>query len=215
MNQIGAAIKRLREERGWTQSQLGALLGLDHTSIARRENGRTRVKAGERPVFAKAFGMSLREFDEAWREWEATRTRGGPGIPVINRAPAGQIVDYEEYGVDSGQGMEYLDWGDVSDRLAFAVVVCGDSMEPTLSDGDQLVLSPVDPYRADGKLEDGKIVFVRFTAEHGGGCTLARFFSGLDGSVELRKDNRAYRVIECRREDVERVAVAIERRVKL
>ena len=215
MNPMGEAIKRLREERGWTQGRLGELVGLDHTNIARRESGRTRVKPSERPVFAKAFGLSVVEIDEHWRQWEVTRTQGGNGIPVINRAPAGMIVDYEEYGVDSGQGVEYLDWGSVADRLAFAVIVCGESMEPSLADGDQLVLSPVDPYRADGKLEDGKIVFARFTAEHGGGCTLARFFGEEGGRVLLQKDNPRYKAIRCDREGIELVAVAIERRTKL
>ena len=215
MNPLASTIKRLREERGWTQGQLGERVGLDHTNVARRENGRTRIKPSERPVFAKAFGMSLLEFDEQWREWEVTRTQGGHGIPVINRAPAGMIVDYEEHGVDSGQGVEYVDWGAISDRLAFAVIVCGESMEPSLTDGDQLVLTPVDPYRGDGKLEDGKIVLARFTAEHGGGCTLARFFAEEDGRILLQKDNPRYKAIRCDREDIELVSVAIERRVKL
>jgi hypothetical protein len=49
------------------------------------------------------------------------RTRGGLGIPIINLAPAGRIVDYEEYGVDSGQGWEYVEQGDIEDPLAFGV----------------------------------------------------------------------------------------------
>src|SRR5690606_29742633 len=141
-------IKRLREEHGWTQAELGQKVDLDGTNIARREMGRTTVKAAERFRFAQALGMSTTEFDEQWRQWIVPRTRGGHGIPVINRAPAGQIVDYEEYGVDSGQGYEYIDFGTITDSHAFAVVVVGDSMQPTLADGDQLVLSPVDPYKA-------------------------------------------------------------------
>lgn len=37
MNAMGETIKRLREERGWTQGELGAKVGLHHTNIARRE----------------------------------------------------------------------------------------------------------------------------------------------------------------------------------
>ena len=109
-----------------------------------------------------------------------------------NRAPAGQIVDYEEYGVDSGQGYEYVDFGSVTDPLAFCVIIVGHSMQPTLNDGDQLVLSPVDPYKADERLVDGRIVFVRFTREHDGGCTVARFFDDGDGRVRLHKDNPTF-----------------------
>jgi transcriptional regulator with XRE-family HTH domain len=219
MTALGDAIRKLREERGWTQEELAAKVGMDRTNLARRENGKTRVKPTERPDFAKAFGMSLVEFDEQWRDWMVTRTNGAAGIPVINRAPAGLIMDYEEYGVDSGQGYEYIDFGAMSDRLAFAVVVVGDSMRPTLTEGDYLVLSPLDPYKPHAdRLKNGAIVFVRFTNEHSGGCTLARFFEdGPPGSgkVRLQKDNPAFAPIVCNREDIQLLALAIERRVKL
>lgn len=152
----------------------------------------------------------------AGRDWIETHSRGTPGIHVINRAPAGQIMDYEEYGIDSGQGYEYLDLGDINDNLAFAVVVVGKSMEPTLRDGDYLVLSPLDPYKPhNDRLGDGAIVFVRFTYEHSGGCTLARFFDEGDGKIRLQKDNPAYAAINCDREDIQSLAIAVERRVKL
>lgn len=212
---IGAAVKRLREERGWTQAELGEKVGLDGTNIARRETGRTRVKPHERFKFAEAFGMTVTAFDEQWRQWTVTRSRGGNGIPVINRAPAGQIIDYEEYGVDSGQGYEYVDFGAVTDPLAFCVIVTGNSMEPTLTDGDRLILSPTDPYKADERLKDGVIVFVRFTKEYGGGCTLARFYCEDEGRLCLHKDNPAYGRIRCDRTEIESIAVAIERRVRL
>ena len=215
MTGIGEAIKRLREEHGWTQAQLGEKVGLDGTNIARRETGRTRVKADERFLFAKAFGMSVVDFDEQWRQFTMTRTRGAPGIPIINRAPAGQIVDYEEYGVDSGQGYEYVDFGQIKDEMAFGVVVVGKSMEPSFSDGDYVIFTPCDPYKDDGKLQNGKIVFIRFTQEYGGGCTLARFFAEDDGKIRLHKDNPAYKPIYCTRDDVQLVAIAIERRMKL
>jgi len=217
MTALGAAIKRLREEHGWTQEELADKVGLDRTGIARRENGKIRVRGNERPKFAQAFGMTLIEFDEQWRDWIVTRSRGAPGIPVINRAPAGQVIDYEEYGVDSGQGYEYLDLGDINDNLAFAVVVVGDSMEPALSEGDYIVLSPLDPYKPhNDRLKNGAIVFVRFTIEYReSGCTLARFFPGEDGQIRLQKDNPHYPPIICAREDIQSMAIAVERRVKL
>ena len=216
MSLLGQTIKRLREEHGLTQAQLGQLVGLDGTGIARREVGKTRVRAGERVKFAKAFNMSLVQFDDQWRDWQVERTQGGPGIPIINRAPAGIVIDYEEYGVDSGQGFEYVDWGDIEDKLAFGVIVVGDSMEPALHDGEKVILSPIDAYRPSDLLQDGKIVFVRFSPEYnGGGCTLARFYAEEDGQIRLHKDNPAYRPIVCSREAVQSAAVAVERRAKL
>lgn len=215
MTAIGQCIKRLREEHGWTQAELGAKVGLDGTNIARREAGRTKVKAAERIKFAQAFGLGVVDFDEHWRQWSVPRTRGGAGIPVINRAPAGQIIDYEEYGIDSGQGFEYIDFGTITDPQAFAVIVVGDSMQPVLDEGDQLVLSPVDPYKADDRLTNGRIVFARFTIEHGGGCTLARFFDEGRGQIRLHKDNPNYAPVNCDREAIQGLAIALERRVRL
>lgn len=215
MSAIGLAVRRLREERGWTQEQLGLKVGLDSTNIARRENGKTKIRPPERVKFAEAFDLPILEFDRHWRQWNIERTCGGPGIPIINKAPAGLIIDYEEYGIDSGQGYEYIDRGDITDHLAFGVIVVGDSMMPTLRDGDQVVLTPVDPFVSDGKLTDGKIVFTRFVIEHGGGCTLARFFSDGQGRIRLHKDNPTYKPILCEREVIQAMAVAIERREKL
>jgi len=215
MSALGSAIKRLREDRGWTQAELGEKVGLDGTNIARREIGRTRIKPRERFLFAEAFQMSVLDFDEQWRSWTPSRTQGANGIPIINRAPAGLIIDYEEYGVDSGQGFEYVERGDIADEHAFGVIVVGQSMQPTLSDGDYVILSPCDPYKDDGKLENGKIVFIRFNVEYGGGCTLARFYAEDEGVIRLQKDNPDFKAVTCDRSDIQGVAVAVERRVKL
>lgn len=215
MTAMGAAIKRLREERNWTQAELGEKVGLDGTNIARRESGRTRVHPSERPLFAKAFGMTLIQFDEAWRDWSVPRSVGGEGVPIINQAPAGKIIDYEEYGIDSGQGYTYVDRGAVDDAMAFGVIVVGDSMEPRLREGDCLILSPADPYKRSDQLVDGKIVLVRFTTEHGGGCTVARYFREGDDQVRLQKDNPRYKPIVCNRAAIQSIAVGVERREKL
>ena len=215
MSAIGETIKRLREERGWTQAELGARIGIDGTNIARRETGRTRIRANERFMFAKAFGMSVLDFDEQWRRWDIERTQGGPGIPIINCAPAGDVMDYEEYGIDSGQGFEYVDRGGIDDQHAFGVQVVGDSMQPKLHEGDRVILSPIDKYQPDERLQPGKIVFVRFTVEAGGGCMLARFFPMEGGQIRFQKDNAAYAPTLCDREQVESLSVAVERRERL
>ncbi len=231
MSAMGTGIKRLREERGWTQAQLGEKVGLDGTNIARRERGDTQVKPAERQKFARAFGLSVTAFDDAWRVFRTGRTQGGHGIPLINKVPAGEVQDYEEYGVDSGQGYEYLDYGDIRDDQAFALEIVGDSMQPRLNEGDRVVFSYCDPYRDNGKLKSGRIVFVRFVEGEaptirsdrddlepinaGGGCMVARFYSLDDGKVLLRKDNPDWPPVLVRREAIQNMAVAIERREKM
>lgn len=217
---IGQLIQQLREERGWTQAELAERVGLNsQTSIGRKEKGLIRVRPPERKKFAEAFGLSLEEFDAQWRASRIDRTRGGPGIPVINRAPAGQVVDYEEHGLDTGQGLEYLDFGAVEAEHAFAVVVVGDSMEPRLRAGDYLVLVPCDPERPrpdQPRIEDGSIVFVRFgpDAAHEG-CALGRFYAQEGGKVRIAKDNPRYEGHLVDRAQIVQLAVAVERREKL
>lgn len=219
MNTIGQAIRRLREERGWTRSELGEKIGLNEENVARREKGMTKVEAAERFTFAKAFHLSIVEFDEAWRLFHATRTQGGRGIPLINKAPAGEAVDFEEFGIDSGQGYEYLDFGDIRDDQAFALEIVGDSMKPRLNEGDRVIFTYCDPYRGNEKLTDGKIVFVRF-GEHKSSpgcdaCMVARFFRTDEGRILLRKDNPAWEPLSVEREAIVQMAIAIERREKL
>jgi len=215
MAAIGEAIKRLREERGWTQAELGRRVGLDGSSIARRELGRIGVQAHERRTFAAAFGMSLVDFDEhRWRRDEP-RPRIDSVVPLLNRKADGQIIDYEGEAVESGQGDERLDFNSVAGAVVFSVIVVGHSMRPTLADGDELILSPLHPARTGKQLSDGKIVFARFTPEHGGGCTLARFYREQAGGIRLHKDNPMYAPIQCDPADLQTVAIAVERRVRL
>jgi transcriptional regulator with XRE-family HTH domain len=219
MSNLGRAILELREERGMTQGELAALVGMaDHSAIAKRERGEVRVKPVEWKKFAAAFGMSVDEFNERWRGTKIDQVRGAHGIPIINAAPAGQTVNYEEYGTDSGQGYEYIDWGSVTDDLAFAVRVVGDSMEPTMREGDTVVFSPMNRPRPPRELADGAVVLVRFSdATDRPGCTLARFFWEPDRRhFRLVKDNRKYPMArwELVPDVIARISVAIELRKK-
>ena len=216
MDAVAQTIRKLRDMYGLTQLQLSALTGISRAGIAKRETGHVRIKPPERKIFAKAFGMSINQFDELWRASKIEQIKGGDGIPVINRAPAGDIVDYEEYGTDSGQGFEYIDFGQLpQDQHLFAVVVTGDSMSPTLEDGEYAVFKPLDRERDNGKFKDGSICFVRFASEYKEqGCTIARVWVLEDGDLQLSKDNPAHKPRTVKRELVSQVAVAIERRVK-
>lgn len=218
---IGQAIRYCREEAGMTQRELAEKLGWPHSTLAAREQGRVKVRPPERKAIARALGLTVEDFDSHWRGSQITRTRG-PGIPLVNKAPGGPAIDYEEYGVDSGQGHRYLDWGTIDDDLAFAVEVVGDSMRPGLVPGDIVILSPhkgvPKPREA---LKPGRVVFVRFSQDARastlrGGCMLARYFPTPDGMVQLNKDNPhyAYMQVKVHPEDIEQLSVAVERRSK-
>lgn len=210
---IGQLVRSLRQEKKWTLADLASSTEMTIATLSKKERGDLAISPLDRKAFAAAFGLTLEDFDSRWRAWRIERSRGAPGIPVINRAPAGQIVDYEECGPDSGQGYEYLDFGQVDDDLAFAIIVVGDSMAPTIVEGDYVVFSPTGIPRPRVQLESGKVVFIRFGPDSSRpGCTIGRFQDLGGGKYLITKDNPKHKPIACDREELVQIAVAIERR---
>jgi transcriptional regulator with XRE-family HTH domain len=213
---LGEVVRRLRVDRGLTVRDMAEKLGMHFATFAAKERGDGKpFNFAERKAIAKALGMTMEAFESAWRGGSVKVTKG-PGIPVINRAPAGEAVDYEEYGTDSGQGYEYLDpLGVPDDDLAFAVVVVGDSMEPNLRAGDYAIFSPMNVPRPRRQLTAGAVVFVRFSDDGTRrGCTIARWFPTDERRGRLVKDNPKYAPIdvELTPESISRIAVCIQRR---
>lgn len=213
-NAIGDLIRKLRAEHDLTLKELAERVDLSYSSVSHKELGRTPVRGKpERERFARAFGMALDEFDAMWKGTRIEAIRGGDGIPIINSVPAGGVVDYEEYRVDSGQGYEHIDAIGFDGQLAYAVRVVGDSMEPTIIEGDYLIFSPASVPNRSARLEDGAVVFVRFRSDSDQpGCTLARWFDDGPEHVELRKDNPRRRPIRVRRNDIVEIGICVQRR---
>ncbi|MCT2399452.1 S24 family peptidase [Novosphingobium mangrovi (ex Huang et al. 2023)] len=78
-------------------------------------------------------------------------------------------------------------------EMLSAIAVKGDSMEPTLRDGDEILVD-----RTPGPLRDG-IHVVRLEDN----LLVKRIDAGRPGLVVLLSDNSAYRPVECRAEDVQ------------
>ena len=236
---LSTAIRELREENGWTQTEFAerinaastkinaqagrsesANLKVDQTTVSRWESGTRPAPTHARRAIAHAGGLTLEDFDDRWRADTIDRTdgdeSGNRGIPVINRAPAGVVVNYEEYGVDSGQGFTYIDREDVSDPLAFAVIVVGDSMEPSIREGDILVFSPLGVPRPRVILEPQMVTFIRFSEDSAkrGGCCIARFAETDNKTLSFTKDSPKHDPFTVPREDIAQLAVAIDQRRK-
>jgi len=221
MAHFGQIVRRRRLALDLSQQQLAERATLHRNTLNRIE----RVVASPREVhpstltlLAGALGVEPQALiDEAAAPPPAV-TRGDPDgdpagrqIPVINQAPAGEPVDYEEFGVDSGQGYTYLPrspW-QVGDDLLFAFVVVGDSMAPEFQPGDYVVCRHVEP----DQIRDGEPCFVRLGAAHETACTFKRAFA-LGDRVELRPDNPRHRPRIVDKADILRMAPVVEKRTR-
>ena len=64
--EIGVRIAEARTERGATQAQLAATIGMDRTALAKIESGSRRVTAMELVMIARELGRRVERFvDEA------------------------------------------------------------------------------------------------------------------------------------------------------
>lgn len=72
------AIQKMREQRGLRQSDIASL---SERQVSRLENGRSRLTADSASKFAKAFGLSMKEFfdeiGELLLEWEEADRHDG------------------------------------------------------------------------------------------------------------------------------------------
>ncbi|MCC5830333.1 MAG: LexA family transcriptional regulator [Phycisphaeraceae bacterium] len=214
---VGQLLRKLLEQQGLRITDLIERTGLPRPTVSRHVNGRTLPSYADRKRYAQAFGLSMEAFEQGWRAGRIDRSRpAGPGvIPVINRAPAGLAVNYEETGVDSGVGLEYIDQGDLTGEHLFAVILVGDSMNPALLDGDYAVFESLDRHRPDSSPRDGEIVFIRFDQNSPReGCMVARWFGQEGDQVRLQKDNPRYAPVICSKEELVQVARLVEYRRK-
>lgn len=211
MAHFGQTIVRLRESRYLSQEELASKAGVSRSLIQNVEKmASAQMQGSKYRAIAEALGMTPSELDKEWRNGKIEQTVGDPvgrGIPLINKAPAGDVTDYHECSMaDSGQGHWYVKRDGITDPHAFAVIVTGESMMPTLLDKSVVVFSPMD---MDGYIKgtkfavpDGHIVFVRFGPEaREEGCTIARVYRK-GGKIHLTKDNKKHKTIICSPEHI-------------
>lgn len=86
---------------------------------------------------------------------DVQRVEMGGRVPIINRMRAGPFAEFTDLGYPARVADEYISVPGLSDPDAFAARVQGDSMEPTYSEGDIVVFSPLTQVR------DGSDCFVR------------------------------------------------------
>ena len=84
---LGARVRSLRRERGWTLKQLGREAGLSHPFLSQLERGLARPSVGSVERIARAFGIPV---GRLWSE----PARGG--IPELVRSGSGEHRGHED-----------------------------------------------------------------------------------------------------------------------
>lgn len=187
-----AQLLRLSAERGTSLSALSALLGRNSSYLQQfvRKGSPRKLEEGDRRTLARYFGV-----DEAILGGSEDNSSGLPvradwcDVPRLalgaSAGPGAVALGEEAIGAFRfsarwlrGQGLD--------PAMLSAIAVTGDSMEPTLRDGDEILVD-----RTPRPLRDG-IHVVRLDDT----LLVKRLDTGRPGQVVLVSDNPAYRPLE-------------------
>lgn len=133
-------LKNLREQKSMTQDELGKATGFSKSAISMYENGKREPKFEVLEAFADFFNVDMNTLLDSQSSATpapiAPTRRQGVRIPVLGKVVAGipieaitDILDYEEIDPDLAKTGEF-----------FALQVQGESMEPTLREGDTVIV---------------------------------------------------------------------------
>ena len=192
----GERIKMRREQLGITQTALADMIGESKQTIYKYESGVvSNIPSDKIEAIANALDVSP-AWICGWEQGSETPIPSGfdplpdmEEIPLVGRIACGEPITAEENleGYVSAPAM----W-----HATFALLCRGDSMEPTICDGDLVAI------KKDVQIENGQIVAVRIGDE----ATLKRVYIHKD-YIELRPENPAYTSIILRKEEISEVAI--------
>lgn len=134
MKSIGERIKEARKSAGLTQLELAKKTDLSRSYIGDIEKDRYNPSVSTLQLIATATNTPLEDLLPSTKT--ASPTGRGVRIPVLGRVVAGIPIEAVE---------EILDYEEITPELAatgefFALQVRGASMEPTLRDGDIVIV---------------------------------------------------------------------------
>lgn len=198
-----ARLLALATEQGISLSRLSALIGRNGTYLQQfvRKGSPRKLEETDRRTLARFFGVPEAELGAPNEEKsfvpEQRAPRGGwIGIPRLRlsaSAGPGAFADDEEPLGAFGVTSQWLREQGLERAMLSAIAVAGDSMDPTLRDGDEILVD-----RTPRSLRDG-IHVVRVD----GALLVKRLETGRPGLIVLRSDNKAYDPIELSPAEVE------------
>ena len=204
MASIGAKIRNARKEAGLTQVELAKKTSLSRSYIGDIEKDRYNPSVATLQAIADATGVPVESIlgNSAPAQPPAQKvTHYTYRIPVVGRVAAGQPILAQE---------EIIDYEYVDERLHkggdqyFGLVVKGSSMEPTIHDGDTIIV------RVQETVENGQIAVVLVDGED---ATVKEVKESEDGLTLIGHNVAVYAPHFYSREEVERIPVRIIGRV--
>ena len=183
INDLGQNIKRLRSVAGLSQRALGEACGWEPQSAQARvgnyEQNKREPSLGDLRLMAEVLNVSLAEL------------LGEPGYPPMARESSGKYASIPQYTARGGAGVgldndhvevkgelvfkrDWLARQGLRESTLYAIYAVGLSMEPTIADGDVLLIdesqrTPLDRRIYALRRPNGDISIKRLIQQHTGG----------------------------------------------
>ena len=195
---IAENIKRIRLEHGLSQSELGKIAGVSDKAVSTWELGLKTPRMGAVEKMANYFGITKSAIVDDAPMTSFQKPVVPPGfmpmpemvqVPLIGSIACGTPITAEQ-NIKSYVGVPAA-W-----RADFALECHGDSMAPTICDGDVVCI------RSQPEVEQGQIAAVRIGEE----ATLKHVYLH-ENFIELRPENPAFSSIILSREDMNTVVI--------
>lgn len=193
----------LATDQGISLARLSSLIGRNSTYLQQfvRKGSPRKLEETDRRTLARFFGVTEAYLGAPDKEKSSPPRekplRGGwigiPRLPLSASAGPGAFADEEEPFGAFGVTPQWLREQGLEPAMLSAIAVAGDSMEPTLRDGDEILVDRTPRAPRDG------IHVVRVD----GALLVKRLETGRPGLVVLRSDNRAYDPIELAPTEIE------------
>lgn len=190
-----ARLLELARDRKASLAQLSALIGRNASYLQQfvRKGSPRKLEEGDRRVLARFFGVGEAELgaeEENSFILSEKSVRGDwvdlPRLPLGASAGPGAVAHDERVIGTLRFSHRWLRAQGLDPAKLSAILVSGDSMEPTLRDGDEILVD-----RTSRSLRDG-IHVVRVEDV----LMVKRLDTGLPGKIALVSDNPAYRTME-------------------
>lgn len=192
---LAEELKRLRKQRGLTQAELAARLGITQQAVGRWETGATLPDATTLVVLAEIFNVSVDSIlgnKTPHGNVQGYSPREQVMVPIIGsvRAGYGALAFEEDYGFEPANVRDANNY--------FYLCVKGDSMEPRIQDGDLALV------RRQQTLDDGDLGVVVFGEGEG---TLKRYRKR-GNAILLQPFNPSYKQIVISGQELDNLYIA-------